>query len=272
MRDTHHRERITSFLASLNERDQPPTWTEAAAMGMQLIDLSREEFAIRSALHDLEQADQGFAAIVDDTLASDVAADIADHQQRLALIEERPGVYFLASGEVIQHDPVNHESYKSGWWYDDRTITITTPNGERLHRPGIHPQSTIDPTAHVDPTARVERGVTIGPKAQIGAYAHLGRDAIIGANSVVQDGTWIGSQTELWANNWVSDGAMIDPQCTIGHHATIGAGARVSQGVQVEPYARLGAGTTTSTSPKQGTQRGVQVANAIESLMRLDRD
>ena len=98
-----HRQHLASFLAGLNARDQPPTWNEASTMGMQLIDMSREELAIRGSLADLEQADQSFDAIVDPTLAD----AIVDHRNRLALIEERPGAYFLSTGEVIQHGPMN---------------------------------------------------------------------------------------------------------------------------------------------------------------------
>ena len=70
----------------------------------------------------------------------------------------------------------------------------------------------------------------------------------------------------------MSHGATIDPRSTIGHHATIGAGAHVLQGSQVEPYARVGAGTTAPDTTKQGSQRSVQLANAVENIMRLDHD
>ena len=42
------------FIARLNALDHLPTWAEAASLGVQLVDLSREEFAIRDALADLE--------------------------------------------------------------------------------------------------------------------------------------------------------------------------------------------------------------------------
>ena len=57
------------LIARLNALDHLPTWAEAAALGVQLVDLSREEFAIRDALADLEEASRGFDAVVDPDLA-----------------------------------------------------------------------------------------------------------------------------------------------------------------------------------------------------------
>ena len=142
------------FVAALNNLDHVPNWSEAASLGVPIVDLSREEFAIRDALTDLEQASAGFDAVVDPDLAEATAADIADHRTRLDQIEARPGRYFLASGAVVQRDDLTGEAYQSGWWYDQRTTLVTTPHGERVHRPGIHPDASIDPTAQVDPTAR----------------------------------------------------------------------------------------------------------------------
>src|SRR5689334_18223498 len=106
------------FVAALNNLDHLPTWNEAASLGVPIVDLSREEFAIRAALVDLEQARTGFDAIVDPDLADATAADIADHQARLEQIEARPGRYFLASGAVIQRDNHTSDAHQSGWWYD----------------------------------------------------------------------------------------------------------------------------------------------------------
>ena len=237
--------RLAEHLNAL-DRTRLPTWSKQRPSASRLVDLSREEFAIRDALTDLEQARAGFDAVVDPELAAATDADIADHRARLEQIEARPGRYFLASGEVVQRDDVTGDAYKSGWWYDQRTTLVKTPHGERIHRPGIHRDASIDPTAHVDPTARIESGATIGPRARIGAQVHIGRDASIGANSVIQDGTWIGTNTEIGAHTWVSHGATVEPHCVIGHHTTVGAGARIVQGCQVEPYSRLGASTTTS--------------------------
>jgi carbonic anhydrase/acetyltransferase-like protein (isoleucine patch superfamily) len=260
------------FIARLNALDHLPTWAEAAALGVQLVDLSREEFAIRDALADLDEASRGFDAVVDPDLAAATAADVADHREQLDQIEARAGRYFLATGEVVQRDDITGDAYKSGWWYDRRTTLVTTPHGERVHRPGVHPDATIDPTANVDPTARVEAGATIGPHTKIGAYVHLARDVTVTANSVVQDGVWIGTNTQLGPRAWVSHGATIEPHCTIGHHATVGAGSRINQHAQIEPYARLGAGTTTSSSPTPGNNRGLYIANAVDNIMRLDRE
>jgi len=254
------------------DRTRMPTWSEVASLGIQIVDLSREEFAIRDALTDLEQARDGFDAVVDPELAAATDADIADHRARLEQIEARPGRYFLASGEVVQRDDVPGDAYKSGWWYDQRSTLVKTPSGDRIHRPGIHPDASIDPTAHVDPTARVESGATIGPRARIGAHAHIGRDASIAAGTFIQDGTWVGTDAEIGAHTWVSHGATIEPHCVIGHHTTVGAGARIVQGCQVEPYSRLGASTTTSSNAAPSQQRGSQIAHTIESLMRLDRE
>lgn len=260
------------FIAALNNLDHIPNWNEAASLGVPIVDLSREEFAIRDALADLEQARAGFDAVVDPDLAAATTADIADHQARLDQIEARPGRYFLASGAAVQRDDRPGDAYQSGWWYDQRTTLVTTPHGERVHQPGIHPDASIDPTAEVDPTARVEAGATIGPRGRIGAHVHIGRDAAIGTGSVIQDGTWIGTNTDLGSHSWVSHGATVEPHCVIGHHSSIGAGSRVTQGCQIEPYSRLGAGTTTSRTPSPTANRGVQVATAVENLMRLDRE
>jgi carbonic anhydrase/acetyltransferase-like protein (isoleucine patch superfamily) len=260
------------FVAALNRLDHIPNWNEAASLGVPILDLSREEFAIRDALVDLEQARRGFDATVDPGVAEATDADLADHRARLDQIAARPGRYFLGSGAVVQRDDLTGEAYQSGWWYDQRTTLITTPHGERVHRPGIHPDASIDPTAQIDPTARIEAGATIGPRSRIGAHVHIGRDAAIGANSVIQDGSWIGTNADIGAHSWVSYGVTVEPHCVIGHHTTIGAGSGVIQGCQIEPYSRLGAGTTTSRTPSPTANRGVQVANAIENLMRLDRD
>ena len=261
------------FIDQLNALDHLPTWPEAASLGsVQLVDLSREEFTIRAAVADLEQASRGFDAVVDPDLAEATAADLADHRARLEQIEARPGRYFLATGEVVQRDDVTGDAYKSGWWYDQRTTLVTTPQGDRVHRPGIHRYTSIDPTATVDPTARVEAGATVGPHARIGPQVHIARDVAVGAGSVVQDGSWIGTNTQLGPHAWVSHGATVEPHSTIGHHATVGAGARVTQGAQIEPYSRLGAGTTTSSSPTPRSNRGTHIANAIENIMRLDRE
>ena len=173
----------------------------------------------------------------------------------------------------MQRDDVTGDAYQSGWWYDQRTTLVTTPHGERVHRPGIHPDAAIDPTANVDPTARVEAGATIGPHARIGAHVHIARDVTVGANSVVQDGAWIGTNTQLGPHAWVSHGATIEPHCTIGHHATIGAGSRIKQHAQIEPYSRLGAGTTTSSSPTP--DEAIEASTSptpVENIMRLDAE
>lgn len=263
---------VDRFVAALNALDYVPTWAEAATLGVPIVDLSREEFALRTALDDLERAQTGFDAVVDPAVADAASADIADHRARLEQIEARPGRFFLAAGAVVQRDDLTGEAYRSGWWYDQRTTLVTTPPGERVHRPGIHPDASIDPTTQVDPTARVESGATIGPRARIGGHVHVGRDAAIRANSVVQDGSWIGTNSNLGPHTWVSHGVTIEPHCVIGHHATVGAGSRVTQGCAVEPYSRLGSGTTTSRSPTPHSNRGVQLANAVENLMRLDRE
>ena len=261
------------FIDQLNALDHLPTWQEAASLGStQLVDLSREEFAIRAALADLEQASRGFDAVVDPELAEATAADLGDHRARLEQIEARTGRYFLATGEVVQRDDVTGDAYKSGWWYDQRTTRVTTPQGERVHRPGIHPDAAVDPTATVDPTARVEAGATVGPSARIGPHVHIARDVSVGAGSVVQDGSWIGTNSQLGPHAWVSQGATVEPHSTIGHHATVGAGARVKQHAQIEPYSRLGAGTTTSTDRHRPANRATHLASALENLMRLDRE
>ena len=102
------------FIAQLNALDHLPTWPEAASLGVQLVDLSREEFALRDTLADLEQASRGFDAVVDPDLADATAADLADHRGRLEQIQARPGRYFLAIGEVVQRDHVTREAYRSG--------------------------------------------------------------------------------------------------------------------------------------------------------------
>lgn len=260
------------FVDALNRLDYLPDWPEAAGLGVPLVDLSQEEFAIREALADLDRADQDFDAIVDPALAEALNEDIADHRRRLEQIEARPGRFFLASGEVIQRDPFNNEAHQSGWWYDSRSVQIATPAGDRVHRPGIHPASSIDPTAKVHRDARVEAGATIGAHARVGAYAHIGRDAALGAHALVQEGAWIGTGTELWPRTWIGEGAMVDPHCTIGHHASVGAGSHVTKTTEIEPYARLGAGTTTSATPTRHGGRGIQIANAVENIMRLDHE
>lgn len=260
------------FIDRLNVLDRFPPWAEAAALGVGLVDLSREELAIRSAIVDLEQADRGFDAVVDSDLAAATTADLADHRRRLEQIAARPGRYFLATGEIIQRDDVTADAYQAGWWYDQRTTLVTTPEGERAHRPGIHPDAAIDPTADVDPTARIEAGATVGPRARIGAHVHVGRDVSVGTDTIIQDGSWIGTNTQLGPHAWISHGATVESRCTIGHHATVGAGARVTQDAQIEPYSRLGAGTTTSNSPTPARNRGAHIANAVENIMRLDRE
>src|SRR6185436_6651806 len=131
------------FIDRLNALDHLPAWPEAASLGsVQLVDLSREEFAIRAAVVDLEQASRGFDAVADPNLAA-TATDLAAHRARLEQIEARPGRYFLATGEVVQRDDVTGDAYKSGWWYDQRTTVVTTPQGDRVHRPGIHRYTSI---------------------------------------------------------------------------------------------------------------------------------
>jgi len=260
------------FIDALNSLDHVPTWHEAAALGIRLVDLSREEVAIREALTDLEQADQGFDAIIDPQLADALEADIADHRARLEQIEARPGRFLLATGDVIQRDDMNDGAYQSGSWFDDRSTRITTPTGDRVHRPGIDPAASIDPTAEVHPDARVEAGATIGPRARISQYAHVGRDAAVSEHAVIQRGAWVGPGTEVWSRSWIGEGATVEPHCVIGHHSSVGAGGRVQQGAEIEPYSRLGAGTTTSTTPRQPRHHSVHLANAIENVMHLDRE
>ena len=219
------------FVARMNALDRPPSWTEAASLGVPLIDLSETEFS---------------PATVDR--------------------------YFLTSGEVIQRDPVNDQVYQSGWWYAANTDRVQTPLGERLHRPGISAHCSIDPTATIDPTARIESGATIGAHARVGAYSHIGRDTTVGRHSVVRDGAWIGTNAQLGQHSWVSDGATVEPHCVLGHHASVGAGSRVTQGSQIEPYSRLAASTTTSSTPRNRNPRSAHLANAVENLMRLDRE
>ena len=256
--------------AQLNQLDHLPTWAQAASLGVQLVDLSREERAVRNAITDLEQASRSFDGIVEAELAAATAADLADHWQRLKQIEARSGRYFVANGDVVQRDDIISDAYKAGTWYDQRTTLVTNPHGERVHHPGIHPDAAIDPTATVDPTARVEPGATIGPHARIGAYTHVAGDAAVGAHSVVQNGSWIGTNTQLGPHTWVSQGVTVDPHCIIGHHTTIGAGSRIEQRAEIEPYSRLGAGTTTSPAPR--SNRSAHIASAVENIMRLDRE
>jgi carbonic anhydrase/acetyltransferase-like protein (isoleucine patch superfamily) len=153
--------------------------------------------------------------------------------------------------------------------------------GDRFNQqPGEDPEpKVVDPgngvatyLVSVRPTARVEAGATIGRGARVGAHVHLARDVTVGANGVVQDGTWIGTNTQLDPHAWVSHGTTIEPHCRIGHHATIGAGARIKQHAEIEPYSRLGAGKATSSSPTPRSNRGVHIANAVENIMRLDRE
>jgi carbonic anhydrase/acetyltransferase-like protein (isoleucine patch superfamily) len=260
------------FIDALNSLDHVPTWHEAAALGIRLVDLSREEVAIRSALTDLEQTDQDFDAIVDPQLADALEADIADHRARLGQIEARPGRFFLATGEVIQRDGMDDGAYQSGSWFDDRSTLITTPSGARVHRPGIDPTASIDPTAEVHADARVEAGATVGPRVRIGPYAHVGRDAAVGEHAIIRQGAWVGPGSEVWSRSWIGEGATVEPHCVIGHPSSVGAGGRVKQGTEIEPYSRLGAGTTTSTTPRQPRHRSAQLANAIENVMHLDRE
>ncbi len=272
MADTPAPSDAQRLAAQLNTLDHLPTWVEAASLGVPLVDLSREEHAIRNAIHDLEQATRSFDTTVDPALAAATAADLADHRQRLEQIKARPGRYLLATGDVVQRDNVTTDAYQAGWWYDRNTTLVTTPHGQRFHRPGIHRYVAIDPTATVDPTARIESGATIGRHTRIGAHVHIARDVAVGANTVIQDGTWIGTNTHLGAHAWVSHGATIEPHSLIGHHATVGAGSHVTQHAQIEPYSRLGAGTTTSNSVAPPSSRGVHIAHAVENMMRLDRE
>jgi carbonic anhydrase/acetyltransferase-like protein (isoleucine patch superfamily) len=235
------------FVTALNTLDHLPSWNEAASLGVPIVDLSREELALPAAL------------------AAPTVADLDE-------VQAGPGSFFLASGAVVQRDDLTGAAYQSGWWYDQRSTRVTTPHGERVHRPGIHPDDSIDPTAHLDPTARVEAGATIGPRCRIGAHVHIARDAAIAADSVIGDGSWIGTNASLGAHTWVSHGVTIEPHCVLGHHTTVGAGSRVTQGCQVEPYSRLGAATTTARTPAANSHRGVQIANAVDNLMRLDRE
>jgi carbonic anhydrase/acetyltransferase-like protein (isoleucine patch superfamily) len=271
--DTSHGDSaLTRLTALLEGLDHLPSWAEVAELGIPLVDLSQEEAALRTAIVDLEQTRDGFDAIGDADLAAATAADLADHRRALERVEARPGRYFLATGETVQHNDTTSAAHHTGWWYDERASRITTPGGERIHRPGIHPDAAIDTTATIDPTARIEAGTTIGPHTRVGRYVHISRDAIIAANTVIQDGTWIGTNTDLAPHTWISHGATIEPRATIGHHTTIGAGSRVAQRCQIEPYSRLGAGATTTTNPTPRSQRGVQIAHAVENLMRLDRE
>jgi carbonic anhydrase/acetyltransferase-like protein (isoleucine patch superfamily) len=267
-----HQTDAQRFIDRLNTLDYLPHWTEAASLGVGLVDLSREELAIRAALVDLDEASRSFDAVVGRDLAAATDADLADHSARLAQIEARPGRYYLATGEIVQRDNLTNDAHQAGWWYDGRATLVTTPQGERIHHPGTHPDAAIHPTADIHPMARLEAGATIGPQARVGAHVHLARDVSVGAASVIQDGAWIGTNTQLGPHAWISHGATIEPHSMIGHHVTVGAGSRVSQHAQIEPYSRLGAGTTTSSSPTPRNSRGTHIATAIDNIMRLDRE
>ena len=254
------------FIAALNALDHMPTWTEAASLGAQLVDLSDKEFAVHSPVDDRTTEGSSLSGV-----SGDAVGDVGARRPRVAELDGRPYYFFVATGEVVHLDHFSEQWYQSGWWHDDRTTSITTPHGNRIHRPGIDPDASVHPTAIVDPTARIEPGATIGPDTRIGPYAHIAREAAIGANSVIQAGTWIGTNTHLGPHAWISHGARVDPHCVVGHHTTVGAGARITQGAQVEPYSRLAASTTTSSSATPRGNRGVHIANAIENIMRLDR-
>ncbi len=253
------------FIEALNALDHMPTWTEAASLGVQLVELSDKEFAVDSPVDDRATEDSSLSGV------SGVAVDdVGARRAGVAEVDGRPYCFFVATGEVVYLDHLSEQWYQSGWWYDQRTVRVTTPHGDRIHRAGSHPDAAIHPTAFVDPTARVEAGATVGPHVRIARHAHIARDAAVGAHGVIQDGAWIGTNAQIGQHAWVSHGATVEPHCTIGHHTTIGAGSTVKQGAQVEPYSRLGAGTTTSTTPRN--HRGVHIANAVENIMRLDRE
>ncbi len=258
------------FIRQMNKHDAVATWAEAAALGVPTVDLAREEFAARQGLADLTAT--AAAASTNPELLEATRADIATHQARLDQVAERRGRYFLASGATIQRDSPDTDAYQSGWWYDQRATRIETPNGERIHHPGVHPDASIHPTATTDPNARIERGATIGPRTHIAAYAHIGRDTIVGADAVIGPGACIGTGNQLGPHTWVSDGATIEPASTIGHYSTVGAGSRVTYGTEIEPYSRLGTATTTSSTPRNHNQQSNHVAGLVENLMRLDRE
>jgi acetyltransferase-like isoleucine patch superfamily enzyme len=77
---------------------------------------------------------------------------------------------------------------------------------------------------------------------------------------------------ELGQHSWVYGGATVEPQSVLGDHASVGAGSRIVQGCQIEPYSRLGASTATTSSPTNRPPRSAHLANAVENLMRLDRE
>ncbi|HWL44567.1 MAG TPA: hypothetical protein VNQ73_16625 [Ilumatobacter sp.] len=260
------------FIHRLTTRDDLPTWHDAAALGVELVDFDMERRALTERITNAnayyaEHADQ----LETQGGVHTAEAYVESLEQRLDLLAGDPGRYHLATGEIIVLTADSRrEAYQSGWWFNDDAVSVTTPNGQRFHHAGVHPDVVVDPTADIDPTARIEAGAVIGAHSRIGPYAHVGRGTMIDTHCIIQDGSWIGPGSELWPRTRVSPGATIGAHSVIGTRTTVGAGAQVAQGSQIEPFSRLGTGTTTAN--RRNGNRGIQIAGAIDQLMRLDRD
>ena len=223
-----------SFIARMNELDHRPSWTEAASLGTPLVNLSEQEFP---------QGPSG---------------------------GER---YFIASGEVIQRHAFNGEAHhRAGGTrqrrprYEPRSVTAS------IGRASTRPARSTPPPRRSDSTHR-GRGHRRRPRTHRRTGPHRPRRRHRPPVRRLQ--RRLGRhQRRARAHAWVSDGATVEPHCTIGHHATVGAGFRVVQGSPVEPYSRLGAGTTTSSATPTPTNRNraPHLANAVENIMRLDRE
>ena len=137
-------------------------------------------------------------------------------------------------------------------------------------RPGIHPDTQIDPTAIVDPHVQIGSQVSIAAGAMIGrgtildAGVHIGPGALVGVDGHFSKrfggellrirhagGVRIGARSQVLAGAIVqralhSDFTQIGTDCVIapgaqiGHGVSIGDGSTLTGGVIVAGYTRIG--------------------------------